>query len=148
MQFYRIINIVLLTITYTGISHACICMKLGSDFFDTVSQHNTKVNNGEYPASDTLTILTGRVEKYQSSPNGTIPIAMLLKVGQIIQGSVAEKAIWVEGDTDGMQCRPPVIDYNINSNYIFAIQQDVKKHYYISGCGYYSKATASPSASD
>jgi hypothetical protein len=132
----------ILTILLSANATACICPKLGEDFFDTVSQHNNKIKTGEYPQSDALTIVTGRVIKYQETPEGVIPPSMQVKVGQIIQGNPTTKTIWIDGDTNGYQCRPPITHFKVDAKYIFAIQQDENKKYYISGCGYYSKRTA------
>jgi hypothetical protein len=79
--------------------------------------------------------------QYNEVPKHVIPSSMQVKVSHVVQGKVTEKLIWIDGDTDGLQCRPPVINFKLNSTYIFAVQQDQKKNYFISGCGYYSQET-------
>lgn len=143
---YLILPVIIISILTSNLAMACICAKLGDNFFDTVNQHNIKVGNGEYPATEALTVFTGKVIKYEDAPLGSIPGSMLVKVNQVMQGSVTTKNILIQGDVDGMQCRPPVINFPINTNYIFAANQDENNKYYISGCGYYYLETTSPSS--
>lgn len=135
-----LVSTLLFQILFTN-AYACICIKLGDDFFDTVNQHNNKVKSGEYPQTDALTIFTGRVIKYQPMPDGAIPPSMQIKIAQVIQGEVNQKTVWVDGDTNGMECRPPIITFDIGKTYIVAAQKDEKNRYYISSCGYYSQET-------
>lgn len=143
---YLILPVILITIVISNLAAACICIKMGDDFFDTVNRHNIKIKNGQLPVTDFLTVFTGEVIKYQDAPIGIIPASMLVKVKQIIQGSIPAKSIWVYGDYDGMQCRPPITAFHLNANYIFAANQDANNKYYISSCGYYYSQTKSPSS--
>ncbi len=143
---YLSLPVIIISILISNLAMACICAKLGDNFFDTVNQHNIKIKNGEYPATETLTVFTGKVIKYEDAPVGNMPGSMLVKVNQVMQGSVSTKNILVYGDVDGMQCRPPIIDFQINTHYIFAVNQDENNQYYISGCGYYYLETKSPSS--
>lgn len=127
----------LLLLCLSHLSYACICIELGTNFFDTVHQHNTKVEQGEYPPTDALTIFTGQVKEYELTTPGIIPKAMFIEVSDLIQGESIPKLIRVEGDTDGSQCRPPVIQFSINSSYIIAANQDETGQFYLSGCGHY-----------
>lgn len=128
---------------YAACANACICARLGDNFFDTVNQHNSKVNTGEYPRADELTVVTGRVMAYSPAPKHIIPAAMQIKVGNVLQGKVDDKLIWVNGDEDGYQCRPAVLRFPLNTTYVFALQHDEKGQLFISGCGYYSLPTQS-----
>ena len=124
--------------------YSCLCYKLGENFFDTVSLHNAKIQSGEFPAQDTLTIISGKVIQYRQAPTNRIPPAMLVKVEHVLQGDTVNQEIWVEGDTDGSQCRPPVINFPLQSDYVFALNQDENKQFYLSGCGEYSLKTTTP----
>ena len=41
-----------------------------------------------------------------------------------------------------MQCRPTVISFPINDSFVFAVNRDENKQYYISGCGNYYLQTS------
>ena len=134
MNKYYIFAVSILLSTST---FSCVCAKLGENFFDTVNQHNAKVDHGEYPVSDALTVFTGKVLSYQEAPPGVIPGSMLVEVDQLLQGKLSKKEVWIEGDTYGMQCRPAVITFPINETFVFAVNSDENQQYYISGCGTY-----------
>lgn len=123
---------------------SCLCYKLGDNFFDTVSLHNAKVKSGEFPQSEVLTIVSAKVIKYRDSPQGRVPPAMLVRVDQVLQGEMTRKEIWIEGDTDGSQCRPMVVNFPLRGNYLFALNQDEKAQFYLSGCGEYALNTKAP----
>ncbi len=141
MNLYNLRLAIIVIAFVPSIAAACICMPLGDNFFDTVTQHNRKIANGEFPKTDALTVVTGKVIRYSDAPADTIPDAMLVKVNQVIQGNVATRKIWVHGDVDGMQCRPPVINFPVDTKYIFAVNRDEHNQLYISGCGYYFSRT-------
>lgn len=137
--------ILLANLILSSHTFACFCMKLGDNFFDTINQHNIKVKNNEFPITDKLTIFTGKVIKYQTMPEqGVIPPSMQVKVEHILQGDIAAKKIWIYGDEEGIQCRPPIINFHLNTHYIFAVNHDEDGTYFISICGYYYLQTTSP----
>jgi hypothetical protein len=136
----RIISLAICSVVSIKL-YACICAPIGDGFFDTVQQHNLKVARGEYPQNEALIIFSGKVLNYEASPRGQIPKSMLVEVHQLLQGEISTKEIWLDGDTDGMQCRPPVINFKIDSNYIFAINRDENQRNYISICGQYTLKT-------
>ena len=134
----------ILSLLVCSISWSCVCYKLGDNFFDTVSMHNAKVNSGEIPPSEALTIVSAKVIKYRESPQGIVPPAMLVRVDHVLQGEIITQEIWVEGDTDGTQCRPMVVNFPLSENYMFALNQDEKAQFYLSGCGEYALNTNVP----
>lgn len=130
----------ILSLLLSNSAMACLCMKLGNDFFDTVNQHNTKVSNGEYPFSERLTVITAKILKYQTVPEGGLPQSMQVEVNEVIQGELNKKRLWIYGD-NGYECRPSVTQFKLDSNYILALNQDEHSNYYVSICGYYYSQT-------
>lgn len=128
---------------------ACTCDKLGSTFFETIYKHNKLIESGEFPLSDALTVFSGKVIRYQDAPPHTVPPAMLVEVKQVAQGKLEKQTIWIQGDTDGLQCRPPIIWFDLGAKYWFATNKDSEGNHYLSVCGqYYIKTSAANESTD
>ena len=121
---------------FTKSAFACTCEELGTNFFETVSLHNSKVESGEYSEVMELTIVSADVVKYLQLRNSPYPTEMLLNVSGVIQGDLSSKSLIVEGD-DGFSCSPYVMNFSIGKKYLLALGK-YKGRYYISSCGHYS----------
>ncbi len=117
-------------------SLACSCANLGENFFETVSLHNIKVQSGEYPKSLELTVVSAEVDKYLQLRSGPEPTEMLLNISGVVQGSLDENTLIVQGD-NGFSCMPYVTAFPIGKKFLFALNKYENK-FYISSCGYYS----------
>lgn len=135
-SFFSTVAIIGIAFTHASAS-ACMCAPLGKSFFETVFLHNQKVQSGEWPAQEELTLLTALVKDYKQLRPGPYPTEMVLEVSDVIQGTLEKSELVVEGD-NGMQCRPYVTEFQIGKKFIFAINKDKDGHY-ISACGVYSK---------
>lgn len=124
------------------LASACSCLPLGDDFFETVNEHNERVETGRYPQSQALTIVTAEVKRHLKLRSGPEPTEMVLSVIGVSQGAVPSREIIVEGD-NGVQCRPYVTTFPVGKTFLFALNRN-EDGYYLSVCGQYSLKLDSP----
>lgn len=125
----------------TRSAHACTCMPLGDDFFETVHLHNEKIQSGEWPKELALTVITAEVKEHRKKEE-PFPTEMVLEVSDVIQGELSQKSVVVEGD-NGALCRPYVASFPIGKRFILALNQENGIRY-ISICGQYAKEITRP----